>query len=220
MMPWRRPCWPAATGSRSRATPWPLRFAITPRRRWMCRTASPVISPSFARPPAYPPRSTPTAFRYPPAAADLLARGIVGIDAIVAGGDDYEILCAVPENRFAAFAQAAAAAEVAVTTIGTIIAGAAVPVFLDAQGKQIALRRASYSHFQQFWEKRSAATVLKNLPKSMVFCTPQRCARVTILAWSRRFVGRPFGQGRPPFYAPAASRGNGEGLHQDLRQIQ
>jgi thiamine-monophosphate kinase len=80
-------------------------------------------------------------------AADLLARGIVGIDAIVAGGDDYEILCAVPENRFAAFAQAARAAEVAVTTIGTIIAGAAVPSFLDARGKEIALRRASYSHF-------------------------------------------------------------------------
>ena len=33
------------------------------------------------------------------AAATLLARGIVGIEAIVAGGDDYEILCAIPENR-------------------------------------------------------------------------------------------------------------------------
>ena len=77
----------------------------------------------------------------------MLAQGTVGIEAIVAGGDDYEILCAVPENRFAAFAKAAAAAEVPVTTIGTIIAGAAVPRFLDAQGKEIALRRASYSHF-------------------------------------------------------------------------
>jgi thiamine-monophosphate kinase len=80
-------------------------------------------------------------------AAALLARGTISIDAIVAGGDDYEILCAVPEHRFAAFAQAAAAVEVAVSTIGTIIAGAAVPSFFDAQGKQIALQRASYSHF-------------------------------------------------------------------------
>jgi len=80
-------------------------------------------------------------------AAALLARGILGIDAVVAGGDDYEILCAVPENRFAVFAKAAKAAEVPVTTIGTIIAGTAVPSFLDAQGKEIALRRASYSHF-------------------------------------------------------------------------
>jgi thiamine-monophosphate kinase len=45
------------------------------------------------------------------------------------------------------FAKAAKAAEVPVTTIGTIIAGTAVPSFLDAQGKEIALRRASYSHF-------------------------------------------------------------------------
>src|SRR3982075_3614093 len=41
------------------------------------------------------------------AAATLLARGTIGIEAIVSGGDDYEILCAIPENRFEAFAQAA-----------------------------------------------------------------------------------------------------------------
>ena len=108
MMPRRRPCWPDATGSRSRATPWPPRFAITPRRRWTCRTASPVISPSFARPPAYPPRSMLDSIPLSATAAALLAQGTVGIEAIVAGGDDYEILCAVPENRFAAFANAAA----------------------------------------------------------------------------------------------------------------
>ena len=33
------------------------------------------------------------------AAATLLARGVVGIEAIVSGGDDYEILCAIPEKR-------------------------------------------------------------------------------------------------------------------------
>ena len=58
------------------------------------------------------------------AAAALLARGAVGIEAIVSGGDDYEILCAIPENRFEAFAQAAGLAGVAVTSIGTVIAGA------------------------------------------------------------------------------------------------
>jgi thiamine-monophosphate kinase len=80
-------------------------------------------------------------------AATLLARGTVGIEAIVAGGDDYEILCAISENRFEAFAQAAGLAGVAVTSIGTIIGGAAVPRFLDPQGREIALRRRSYSHF-------------------------------------------------------------------------
>jgi thiamine-monophosphate kinase len=81
------------------------------------------------------------------AAATLLARGTVGIEALVSGGDDYEILCAVPENSFEAFAQAARQAEVAVTCIGTVIAGPAVPRFLDNEGREIALQRRSYSHF-------------------------------------------------------------------------
>lgn len=81
------------------------------------------------------------------AAAGLLARGAVGIEAIVSGGDDYEILCAVPEAGFAAFAQAAGLAGVAVTSIGTVIAGTSVPRFLDAEGREIALKRLSYSHF-------------------------------------------------------------------------
>jgi thiamine-monophosphate kinase len=79
--------------------------------------------------------------------AILLARGAVGIDKIVSGGDDYEILCAVPEDRFEAFARAAAIAGVAVTSIGTVIAGEAAPRFLDGEGNEIALPRLSYSHF-------------------------------------------------------------------------
>jgi thiamine-monophosphate kinase len=79
--------------------------------------------------------------------AKLLARGSVGIEAIVAGGDDYEILCTIPEDRFEAFVQAARLAAVAVTSIGTIIAGSPVPRFLDAEGRAIALPRLSYSHF-------------------------------------------------------------------------
>jgi thiamine-monophosphate kinase len=81
------------------------------------------------------------------AAAALLARGAVGIEAIVSGGDDYEILCAISENRLEAFERDAKRAGVAVTSIGTVIAGAAIPRFLDAEGGQIALPRLSYSHF-------------------------------------------------------------------------
>ncbi len=81
------------------------------------------------------------------AAATLLARGAVGMEAIVSGGDDYEILCAIPEDSFEAFAQGAGIAGVAVTSIGTIIADTSAPKFLDAQGREIALPRLSYSHF-------------------------------------------------------------------------
>ena len=81
------------------------------------------------------------------AAAALLTRGTVGIETILSGGDDYEILCTIPEDRFEAFAEAAGIAGVAVTSIGTVIADTSAPRFLDAEGRQIALPRLSYSHF-------------------------------------------------------------------------
>jgi thiamine-monophosphate kinase len=81
------------------------------------------------------------------AARSLLSGGAVGIESILSGGDDYEILCTIPENRFEAFEQAAKLAGIAVTSIGTVIAGASVPRFIDAQGTEIALPRLSYSHF-------------------------------------------------------------------------
>ncbi|MFL5092716.1 MAG: thiamine-phosphate kinase [Xanthobacteraceae bacterium] len=80
-------------------------------------------------------------------AAALLASGVVGIEALVSGGDDYEILCTIPENRFDAFSKAAGMAGVTVTAIGTVIAGRSAPKFLDAQGREIQMSRLSYSHF-------------------------------------------------------------------------
>ena len=80
-------------------------------------------------------------------AQSLLSSGAAGIESIVSGGDDYEILCTIPENRFEAFAQAAMLAGMPVTSIGTIIAGSSVPRFIDGQGAEIALSRLSYSHF-------------------------------------------------------------------------
>jgi thiamine-monophosphate kinase len=81
------------------------------------------------------------------AARGLLRRGATGIAALVSGGDDYEILCAIPENHFEAFAAAAGIAGVAVASIGTVIGGRSVPRFLDAAGRDIALPRLSFSHF-------------------------------------------------------------------------
>jgi thiamine-monophosphate kinase len=80
-------------------------------------------------------------------AAGLLVRGAVGMEALIAGGDDYEILCTVPEAGADAFAEAARQARVAVTAIGTIMAGEGAPRFLDGEGEEITLGRRSYSHF-------------------------------------------------------------------------
>ena len=80
-------------------------------------------------------------------AASLLSCGVVGIETLMAGGDDYEILCTVSEARADAFAEAARQAGVAVTDIGTIMAGEGLPRFLDGTGKELALTRLSHSHF-------------------------------------------------------------------------
>jgi thiamine-monophosphate kinase len=81
------------------------------------------------------------------AAAGLLARGVVAIDTLISGGDDYEILCTVPEARRAAFEADARRAGVALTAIGTIVEGKGPPRFLSAEGTVLTLQRLSYSHF-------------------------------------------------------------------------
>ena len=81
------------------------------------------------------------------AARDLVSRGIVGSEMLVAGGDDYEILCTIPSEDVASFETAAQFAGVAVRSIGTVVAGSFAPKFVDGQGREIALERLSYSHF-------------------------------------------------------------------------
>jgi thiamine-monophosphate kinase len=81
------------------------------------------------------------------AAAGLLGRGVVGLEGLISGGDDYEILCTVPQAQLADFTQAAGRAGVAVTEIGAIVAGTDAPRFMDAKGSEIVLTRRSYSHF-------------------------------------------------------------------------
>ena len=81
------------------------------------------------------------------AARILLDAGQVDIEDIVAGGDDYEVLCSIPENRWGAFTAEAARAGVTVACIGGVAVGDAAPVFVGPNGKPIALKRLSYSHF-------------------------------------------------------------------------
>ncbi|OYU86332.1 MAG: thiamine-phosphate kinase [Bradyrhizobiaceae bacterium PARB1] len=80
-------------------------------------------------------------------ASALLDAGMIGIETLVAGGDDYEILCTMPEERVASFMAQAEEAGVAAAVIGEIVAGEAQVRFVDAEGREIALKRHSYSHF-------------------------------------------------------------------------
>jgi thiamine-monophosphate kinase len=81
------------------------------------------------------------------AAALVLAQGAVSIEAMIAGGDDYEILCTVPEPRCAALSGLAQEAGIVLTPIGTIVAGSDAPRFLDGEGSELPLKHRSYSHF-------------------------------------------------------------------------
>jgi thiamine-monophosphate kinase len=80
------------------------------------------------------------------------ARAMLGADPMLVeraltGGDDYEILAAVPAHKVAAFRAGAAAAEIAVTDIGRVVAGEAAPQFVRPDGSALAFQRPSYSHF-------------------------------------------------------------------------
>ncbi len=80
------------------------------------------------------------------AAASLLRHGTIALPALLAGGDDYEILCTIPPARLASFIEDAGRAGVAVSAIGTVSAGTGAR-FVDAQGRELILSRMSYSHF-------------------------------------------------------------------------
>ncbi|HMK81811.1 MAG TPA: thiamine-phosphate kinase [Xanthobacteraceae bacterium] len=81
------------------------------------------------------------------AASSALAADPTLIDTVLTGGEDYEVLCAIPEAHVGNFAAAAARAAVPVTEIGRIMAAAAWPRFLNAQGRPMAFARPGYSHF-------------------------------------------------------------------------
>jgi thiamine-monophosphate kinase len=68
-------------------------------------------------------------------------------ETILTGGDDYEILCAVPPSQSFSFEEEAAAAGVLVTPVATATPGDRPPAFKDGEGRSLAFARPSYQHF-------------------------------------------------------------------------
>jgi thiamine-monophosphate kinase len=81
-----------------------------------------------------------------PAARQAVAAEPALIETILTGGDDFEVIATVAPDRFDALRREAAAAGVAVTQIGTVAAGQGAH-FRDPDGRTLAFRRPSYSHF-------------------------------------------------------------------------
>lgn len=65
---------------------------------------------------------------------------------VLAGGDDYELLLAVPERQATAFEADASAARVAVTAIGAFAPGEGVTLLSD-DGSQVVLESLGFDHF-------------------------------------------------------------------------
>jgi thiamine-monophosphate kinase len=68
-------------------------------------------------------------------------------DTIYGGGDDYEIVCTVSDDKLDAFREAATQAGVVIATVGCVHEGKEPPRFLDAWGKPLTFARRSFSHF-------------------------------------------------------------------------
>jgi thiamine-monophosphate kinase len=81
-----------------------------------------------------------------PAARQAVAAEPALIETVLTGGDDFEVIATVAPDKFEAFQREAAAAGVAVTQIGTIAAGQGAR-FRTSDGRMLAFRRPSYSHF-------------------------------------------------------------------------
>ncbi len=84
-----------------------------------------------------------------PAMRRLLRSGQreVALDALLGGGDDYELCFAAPADRVENVRSAARAAAVEVTPIGEIVAGRA-PSFVGEDGLPLARTIGAYDHFR------------------------------------------------------------------------
>lgn len=82
-----------------------------------------------------------------PAARAVIAHAPHAWEWALTGGDDYEILAAVPDAKVASLQRIGVDLGIAVTVVGSV-GGAGDPfAALDAYGVPLALKRLSYSHF-------------------------------------------------------------------------
>lgn len=75
------------------------------------------------------------------------AAGPAWLETCLTGGDDYELLLGVPQDRADALLAAAAQAGVAVTRIGRFLSGSPEVVVRQAGGTPLTLAKGGWSHF-------------------------------------------------------------------------
>lgn len=73
----------------------------------------------------------------------VVSRGTIGIADLVTGGDDYEVLMAVPRSNCMAFER-----DTSLAPIGEVVAGRDAS-FVDGDGKTLVLTRTGWDHFDR-----------------------------------------------------------------------
>jgi thiamine-monophosphate kinase len=68
-------------------------------------------------------------------------------DTIYGGGDDYEIICTVADEKLDAFRTAAQETGVPIAAVGRVREGTGAPHVFDADGKALTFTLRSFSHF-------------------------------------------------------------------------
>jgi thiamine-monophosphate kinase len=76
----------------------------------------------------------------------VVAADPAAMESALTGGDDYEIVCTVPQAKADGFRAAAKGANVPVTEVGEMRPGEGAR-FLAADGRVLAFKRTSFSHF-------------------------------------------------------------------------
>jgi thiamine-monophosphate kinase len=81
------------------------------------------------------------------AASEALRLEPLLIEPVLAGGDDYEILCAIPPAATAAFEYSAASAGIVVSKVAEASCGGAGLVFQGLSGERLHFEKFSFQHF-------------------------------------------------------------------------
>jgi thiamine-monophosphate kinase len=81
-----------------------------------------------------------------PLSAAAAAAGPAWREMILTGGDDYELLLAVPPDEVTALREMAEAADVPVSCIGKFTAGPPVVTVRDETGQTLSFAKGGWSH--------------------------------------------------------------------------
>lgn len=80
------------------------------------------------------------------AACGALAQGSISLTQLICGGDDYELLLAVPNTAVVELKKRCAQFDIPITRIGEFTHSGEI-IFIDAQGVKLALNSDGYRHF-------------------------------------------------------------------------